>query len=551
MADDLAHGGPTAGAPRPNGAASAGGLGPRQVDKRYGGTLALNRVSLTVVPGQVMGLVGHNGAGKSTLLRILSGAERPDAGSVWLDGSARVFSAPSDAIKAGVGCVYQELSLVPQLSVSQSVFLGQETVHRGRLSKRAMERAAQELCDSFNVGVRANELIGELSIAHRQLVEIVAAFHRNARFLLLDEPTTALEVHQVEHLLGTVRQLVEAQNLGVLLVDHKLDEVFAVADHIVAMSDGRIVLESPASEVDRSQVVSAIVGDTAGPGGRVPSGPEHARPGRPGVAPNVFPAATAPAAGLRVQDARSPRLRGVSLSVAPGHVVALYGLMGSGRSRMLRALSGAEPLTSGVMELDGKLYSPRSPRAAMAAGASYLPEDRKEEGIIPSLRVTDNVTLPVLGQFSHHGVLRRRAARKAAVDVLNQMRVRGDLNKSAASLSGGNQQKVLFARAILQSPRLLLLDEPTKGVDIGVKEEIHQLIREIARTRHIPILVSSSEEEEVLVLADEVAVLRNGSCAGALLPTSELTVSLLRRLALGESAQLGTTGAVPEGPGVS
>ncbi len=519
-----------------------GGLGLRRVDKRYGDTLALSQVSLTVVPGRVLGLVGHNGAGKSTLLRILSGVERPDAGAVWVDGAIRTLSGPADAMRLGVSCVYQELALVPQLTVSESIFLGQEDVRHGVLAKRAMARAAQELCDDFSVGVRSSALIGDLSVAQRQLVEIVAAFHRNTRFLLLDEPTTALEVGQVEHLLVTLRRLVEGKDAAILLVDHKLSEVFSVADDIVAMADGHIVLERSRSNVDRAEVVAAIVGESAASvvGATVPSqvGDSVSRRAGsmdPAVAEGVSASPGAVGAGLRVRDARSARLHGINLLVAPGRIVALYGLMGSGRSRMMRVLAGAERLTSGVMELDGDLYNPRSPQAAMAAGVCYVCEDRKAEGIIPSVSVVENVLLPVLARFSRYGVLRRREARKAALEVLKRMNVRGDLSKGALALSGGNQQKVLFARALLQEPRLLLLDEPTKGVDIGTKEEIHQLIRDISETRRVPILVVSSEEEEVMALADDVVILRNGSCSGELLATGDLTASLLRRLALGES----------------
>jgi ribose transport system ATP-binding protein len=438
--------------------------------------------------------------------------------------------------------VYQELALVPQLTVSESIFLGQEDVRHGVLAKRAMARAAQELCDDFSVGVRSSALIGDLSVAQRQLVEIVAAFHRNTRFLLLDEPTTALEVGQVEHLLVTLRRLVEGKDAAILLVDHKLSEVFSVADDIVAMADGHIVLERSRSNVDRAEVVAAIVGESAASvvGATVPSQVEESVSRRagsmdPAVAEGVSASPGAVGAGLRVRDARSARLHGINLLVAPGRIVALYGLMGSGRSRMMRVLAGAERLTSGVMELDGDLYNPRSPQAAMAAGVCYVCEDRKAEGIIPSVSVVENVLLPVLARFSRYGVLRRREARKAALEVLKRMNVRGDLSKGALALSGGNQQKVLFARALLQEPRLLLLDEPTKGVDIGTKEEIHQLIRDISETRRVPILVVSSEEEEVMALADDVVILRNGSCSGELLATGDLTASLLRRLALGES----------------
>jgi ribose transport system ATP-binding protein len=520
--------------PQPKGRGSAEGLALRNVSKRYGDTQALDSVSLAIRPGEVVGVVGHNGAGKSTVLRMLTGAERPDSGSVLLDGVVQSFTKPREALDAGISAVYQELALVSQLTVAQSIFLGQEEARRGGLSKRAMFREAQELCDEFEIGVRADALISSLPVAQRQLIEIVSAFHRESRFLLLDEPTTALEARQITHLFNSIRLLVANQNFAVVLIDHKLDEIFAVADRVVAMADGQVVIDGPVGEVDRVQVVAAIVGDNeAVTAGRA----EHRTisvADRTESESSPLPVVGSPSThrGLVVEDVQAERLPGVSLAIEPGRVVALYGLMGSGRSRFLRVLAGVNASTGGVIRLDGKEFRPKSPRDAQRAGVVYVSEERKADGIIPSIGIVENVTLPVLGRYTTLGIVRKGAARSAALEVLNKMDIRGDLTSAPATLSGGNQQKLLLARTLLQDARLLLLDEPTKGVDIGAKAEIHALVRAMADEDGRAVLVVSSEEEEILALADDVAIFRRGHCTGVLHPTTGLTVPALRRLAL-------------------
>jgi len=525
--------------PRLKGRGSAEGLALVNVSKRYGDTQALDSVSLTIRPGEVVGIVGHNGAGKSTVLRMLTGAERPDSGLVLIDGRTQSFARPREAIDAGISAVYQELALVSQLTVAQSIFLGQEEAQGGWLDKQAMFRKAQELCDEFEIGVRADALISSLPVAQRQLIEIVSAFHRNSRFLLLDEPTTALEARQVTHLFNSIRRLVASQDFAVAIIDHKLDEVFAVADRVVAMADGHVIIDGPVGEVDRRQVVAAIVGDeNVDPRNRgdhvdrqslsVTERPRRTRPERPEGG------SSATSRGLVAEMVRADRLPGVSIAVEPGHVVALYGLMGSGRSRFLRVLAGANAAAGGVMRLDGKEFRPRNPRDAQRAGVAYVSEERKADGVIPSIGIVENVTLPVLGRYTTLGFIRKVPARNAALEVLRKMDIRGDISSAPGTLSGGNQQKLLLARTLLQDARLLLLDEPTKGVDIGAKVEIHALVRAMAEEADRAVLVVSSEEEEILALADDVAIFRRGRCSGVLHRTAELTVPTLRRLAMAD-----------------
>ena len=500
------------------------------ISKRYGQTRALDGVTVTLVPGQVLALVGHNGAGKSTLLKMLSGAETPDEGSVLLDGGPQHFSTPAASLAAGVACVYQELRLVDQLTVAQNVFLGHETTRRGRLAQTQMNRRTAELCQEYGVTASPTDRAGELSVAQRQMVEVVAALNRNARYLLLDEPTTALEAQQIEHLLATVKRIARDRNMGILLVDHKLDEVFSVADHVIGLANGRVVLSGSADTVSHDDVVHAIVGDSAsslstayaaptsgseagGPEGRM----EKERQGSDVV--------------LHAVHLSTDRLKDVTLQVRAGEVLGLYGLVGSGRSRFLRTVYGAEHPPTGSLTLAGSPYRPKSPAQAIRSGIAFLSEERKADGFIPGMSARENISLPVLDRFSRVGRLQRRRITQATRDALTKVTVRGDTEQPITRLSGGNQQKALFARAALQQPRLLLLDEPTKGVDVGAKAEIHALIRAMAAEGDVAVIVVSTEEEELIGLADAVCVFKEGSCDGIKYPRDTVTPGDLRRLA--------------------
>jgi ABC-type sugar transport system ATPase subunit len=508
------------------------------ITKQYGRTLALDDVSISFNRGEIHGLVGHNGAGKSTLLRIIAGAERPDSGELTLLGRKIEPAEPSEALAAGIACVYQELTFPDNLTVAESLFLGQELGRRGFLDRSAMRREALRLCRSIGLDIDPAARLARASVAERQLLEITAALHRKARLLLLDEPTTALEPVQIEALLGIIRQTARDHDVAIVLVDHRLDEIYAVADRVTALTDGRVALSGRTTEVPREALVRAIVGtrvrSSDGNGG---SGANGATDGHSARLPGGDKAGDGhrPPA-LAVRHLRSARLGDIDLVVNSGEIVGVYGLTGSGRTRLLRTLFGDEPATSGELELDGRPFRPRSPRDAIRAGLAYVPEERKADGFVPRFSAYRNVTLPIIGRYQRLGFLQRARMRRDASRALADLGVRGDVAGPMALLSGGNQQKVLFGRSAMQQPRLLLLDEPTKGIDIGAKAEVHRIIQRMAREDGVAILLVSSEEEEILDVADQVVVMRAGSCDGIRHPATSLGIATLRHLALGPSS---------------
>lgn len=493
------------------------GLHANGIVKRFAGVPALRGVTVAVRPGEVLGLVGHNGAGKSTLLQVLAGAQRPDEGSLHIDGQAVSFQLPADALQRGIATVYQELSLHPNLSVVQNVFLGRERRRAGLLDRAAMRQDAGELLDRFQLSLDVDRPLGDYSVAQRQLLEIAIATHRNARFLLLDEPTTSLEGDQVEHLLGLVRRLSSEDGLGILLVDHKLEELFSIADRVIALVNGEVRIDAAVADVTRTAVVQAIAGAEAARRLRAVDLPDEA------PAPRSDP--------LVVRHLATAGVMSVDLIAFPGRVLGLYGLVGSGRTESLRAIAGIDPIRSGTITLRGAPFAPRSSHDAQRHGVVYLTEERKRDGLIPQLDAATNVALPVLSRYSRWGWLNRRTLRNDAQQLLSRLDVKGNRQGAVTYLSGGNQQKVLLARALAQNPDVLLLDEPTKGVDISVKVEIHRMIRDLAHNRGLTIIVASSEEEELLEVADDVAIFVRATCDGTTTPAATLTPADLRRAA--------------------
>ena len=489
------------------------------IRKLFAGVPALDGVDLTVRAGKVTGLVGHNGAGKSTLLKVLSGAYQPDGGNLLIGGERVSFGSPAAAIASGISTVYQELSLLPNLTVAENAFLGRELRQRGRLAKRAMRESAQGLIERFGITADAGRRVGHYSVATRQLLEIAIATTRRAEFLLLDEPTTSLEGDQVDKLLKLVSHLAHNEGLGILFINHKLDELFAVSDEVVALVNGKVQIQGPTDRVDRAEVIRAIVGAEAdGAGAPV----AHA------AASSALPTGKV---ALQVEHLHSNELVDVSLAAREGSILGIYGLVGSGRTEFLRTLVGLLHPRSGSMALYGSDYRPRNSADAQAKGVVYLTEERKTDGIVPALTSLTNVVLPVLRQYTRFGLLDHRKLRSVAGELLTQLGIRGDVHAPIVTLSGGNQQKVLLARALAQRPRVLLLDEPTKGVDIGVKSEIHQLLRNLAHDKGLAVVMVSSEEEEILEVADEVVTFTLGACTGRAIPAAELTVQGLRHQA--------------------
>jgi ABC-type sugar transport system ATPase subunit len=494
-----------------------------EVTKVFGDLTVLDRVSLAVESGEIHGLVGHNGAGKSTLLRVLAGVMRPERGQLRISGRDVSFDGPAEAIAAGISTVYQELSLLPQLTIVENTFLGAELTGGGVLKRRAMEQETRELLERFELEIDPLMKLADLGVAHRQLVEIAVAVHRKMRFLLLDEPTASLEVGQVNRLLEWLRNLAKREKVGILLIGHKVNEMLAVSDRITALIDGRVALSDSVNAVTRSDLIAAITGKQ--PEQEVPRGGTQVRP---------LLAAEREKPALVIRDLQTVHLSRINLTARPGRVLGLYGLVGSGRSRFMRTLIGMGPIVGGSITLFGRLYEPKSPRDAARRGIVLVTEDRKKDGFIPQLDAKLNVALPVLKEFVKFEWLRRGLLRRDTSIALQHVRIKGNQDGPMARLSGGNQQKVLFARAIRQKPKLLLLDEPTKGVDIGAKGEIHRIIRRLAEENgEVLVLVVSSEEEEILAIADDVVVFRAGTCDGSVYDPATLRLrdGLLRSLA--------------------
>lgn len=497
----------------------------KNIVKTFGDTRALGGVDLELRSGEVHGLVGHNGAGKSTLLRIFSGSLRPDSGKIVRDAENVIFHTPSDALRRGVATVYQELSLLPNLTVAENTFLGSEKVALGTLKRRTMEQETEQLLRRFDLNVSPTRTLGELSIAQRQLIEIAVAVHRSADFLLLDEPTSSLEANQVERTLAWLKDLAEKEHIGMLFIGHKIDELLSICSKITVLADGLVQLHKNRNEFDRSDIIAAVMGKQKNSSKDSSfSVPEYsdAKSDEENVGNET---------AIRITNLRSNYLQGITLEAKRNRVLGLYGLVGSGRSRFLRTLIGIGSFSHGEVQLLNKPYKPLNPRDAYSKGVVFVTEDRKIDGFIPEMSAKKNTMLPVLREYEKMGWLDLNALDKEASRVLNELNVLGDMNGSMAQLSGGNQQKVLFARAIRQRPKILLLDEPTKGVDVGAKAEIYRLIHHLTRSMGICVVMVSSEEQEILQVADDVAVFRHGACDGKIYDPSLLDEAELRALA--------------------
>jgi ribose transport system ATP-binding protein len=462
------------------------------VSKHFGAVRALDAVSLRIARGSIHALVGENGAGKSTLGRIVAGVLAPDVGRLLLDGQEVVLRSPREALERGVAAIAQELNVVPQLTVEENVFLGAEPRGAGFISRRALRRRYEQLAETAGLRLPATSPAGRLPPAEQQKVEILRALSRDAALIVMDEPTASLGAEETAQLHEIVRSLARAGRT-VLLVSHFLREVLALADAITVLRDGRVVKTAPAAEETEDSLI-------------------HAMLGRPLTA--AFPPRSArpvdPPAVLTVRDLHAPRVEGVSFTVRAGEIVALAGLVGAGRTELARAVFGAERPVAGEVVVAGGPALTGGPRARLRAGLAMIPESRKEDGLLPGRSVTENVSLASLGSVSRYGFVRRGAERRRTREALDRWTVRAESpGAPVSSLSGGNQQKLLFARVLLCGPRVLVADEPTRGVDVGAKRAIYDLLVSLA-DEGLGVLLISSELEEVLGLAHRVLVMRAG-----------------------------------------
>jgi ribose transport system ATP-binding protein len=456
---------------------------------------ALRGVDLTVMPGEVHAVVGENGAGKSTLMRILAGAEQSDAGELRWRGHPVTLDGPPAALELGIAAIYQELSLVPSLSVAENVFLGHEPLlPAGFASRSRLERSAADVLATLGVeGGKPGAIVESISVAGRQMAEIAKAVSRRASLLIMDEPTASLGEVEVRSLFALIRRLRD-RGLSVIYVSHRLEEVLEIADRITVMRDGEVVAVLPAKDATIDRLITLMVGRELAPAAR----------------------STAERRGVLLSADRiavPPRQAEVSLEVRAGEILALWGLVGSGRSSLARALAGLAPISRGEVVVDGKRMTRVRSTTALKAGIVYLTEDRKGEGLMLDRSVRENMALASLRSRSAGGFVRRPDETRVLDRLVEALQIRtSSLETPARNLSGGNQQKVLLARALLAEPRVLIVDEPTRGIDVGAKAEIYQLLREIAAEGR-GVIVVSSDLPEVLTVADRIAVVREGAIA--------------------------------------
>jgi ribose transport system ATP-binding protein len=484
---------------------SAPVLAVKGVCKRFPGVVALDNVSLTVAPGEVHALVGENGAGKSTLIKVLTGVYQPDAGEVHYAGRPVAFNRPLDAQAAGISTIYQEVNLVPLMSVARNLYLGREPRRGGLIDIRRMHREATATLAQFGIAVEVGKPLRSLGLGARQMVALARAVAIDARVLIMDEPTSSLEPREVQTLFRITREL-GARGIAIIYVSHRLDELYQLCDRVTVLRDGRAVHSGPLAALDRLHLVSHMLGRDVS---------AVQRDGLTGFSDTRGGAHTEPILQVRGLTKRHV-LHDVSFDVRPGEVTGLGGLLGSGRSETAKAVIGAMALDSGTITMAGRRIRRPSPAAAIRAAMALLPEDRKAEGIIPDLSVRENIVLAAMPRLARAGVVSRRRQDELVATFIKRLRIKvTGPEQKVAELSGGNQQKVLLARWLCLNPKVLLLDEPTRGIDVGAKAEVQALIDELAQAGLAVVLISS-DLEELVEGADRVVVLRGGTVTGEL-----------------------------------
>jgi monosaccharide-transporting ATPase len=473
-------------------------LSMRGIDKHFAGISALTQASLEVAPGEVHALIGQNGAGKSTLIKVLTGYYLRDAGEVVFQGQPFEVGSPLQAQASGISTIYQEINLVPQRSVTENICLGREMRRFGLLDWSAMHAEAERLLRRFSVKLDVRRPLADFSTATQQMVAIARATGFSARLVIMDEPTSSLDEQEVEVLFNVIRQL-RADGVSVLFVSHKLDELYEVCDRVTIMRDGRTVRCARMVEIDKLELVSQMLGrEVSKIEGHATA---FARPARDAAGEAVFKA-TSIACRQSVRD--------VSFELHKGEIAGFAGLLGAGRTETAHVVFGSDSPRAGSMALRGHPYSPAHPRDAISSGFGFLTEDRKLEGIVPDLSVSENLTLALLPRISAYGVVDEVKQREIVERFIRELSIKcSGPDQKIRELSGGNQQKVLLARWLAMNPEILILDEPTRGIDVGAKGEIQRLIRSLA-DRGLAVLMISSELEEVAEGADRVFVLREG-----------------------------------------
>ncbi|MBM3477093.1 MAG: sugar ABC transporter ATP-binding protein [Armatimonadetes bacterium] len=488
--------------------------------KSFPGVRALHEVSFDLRHGEVHALVGENGAGKSTLIKILAGALERDAGEIRVGGEVAHLRTPQAAIATGISVIYQEFNLVPHLSVAENIYLGREPRQWGLIDFRTMRQGARALLDRLRASFSETALVNELSVAEQQMVEIAKALSVQSKVLVMDEPSATLTEHELASLFEQIRGL-KNEGVSIIYISHRLEEVFEIADRVTVLRDGELVGTAPVAELDSRKIIRMMVGRDIG---SQESGVRSRENGERRTAEEL----------LRVEGlARGAKVKGVSFTLGRGEILGIAGLVGAGRTELVRAIFGADRPTAGQIYLEGRPVRPKSPAHAIALGIGLVPEDRKLQGLVLGLAVSSNVTLARLGAVSSAGILSGRQERQVAEEYIGKLDIATpSAQQISRNLSGGNQQKVVLAKWLFAQSKVLIFDEPTRGIDVGAKQEIYQIMRDVANTGAGVIMISS-DLPEILRMSDRIMVMHEGEVAGFLRP-EEATQERIMTLATGE-----------------
>jgi ribose transport system ATP-binding protein len=486
------------------------------IRKEFPGVLALDDVQLTLRKGEVHVLLGENGAGKSTLMKILSGAYVKDSGEIFIDGNLTEILSPAHAQELGIGIIYQEFNLNPYLSVAENIFLGREPaffpgiIHWDRLYSEA-----QSILNSLNVNINARQKVESLGVAMQQMVEVAKALSLNARILIMDEPTASLSNKEIESLFKTIMHL-KQQGVAIVYISHRLAEIFEIGDRVTVLRDGKYVATKPVNQLTREEMIKMMVNRDLGD--QIPK-----------IKADIGEALLQ-VEGLNVNN----RLKEISFELRKGEILGIAGLMGAGRTRLAKTLFGAENITSGRILIDGREVTLKSPRDAINAGIGLVTEDRKSEGLILDLSVKHNISLPNINKFIQGGIINFKKENAVADEYIDKLKIKTpSRNQNTIYLSGGNQQKVVLSKWLCSDTNIFIFDEPTRGIDVGAKTEIYQLMNRLT-ANGAAIIMISSEMPEILGMSDRILVMRDGRIAGEL-SDSEATQEKIMNFALGES----------------
>ena len=486
----------------------------RELVKSFPGVRALKGVSLTLRKGEVLAVIGENGAGKSTLMKILAGVQRPDAGEILIEGKSARIDSVQEALSQGIALIHQELNLADNLNVAANIFLGREKLRFGLIDKARHREEARPLLEAVGLNVDPAALVSTLSIGQQQLVEIAKALSVNARILIMDEPTSSLSSHESENLFKVIRDL-RSRGVSIVYISHRLGEVCALADRVTVLRDGANAGNLAREEITHDAMVKLMVGRDLSQ-----------------FYPHESHTPDVPVLEVEELRTRAHPTHRLSFTVRAGEIVGMAGLIGAGRTELLETLFGVTPAGGGVLRVAGQTVAPRSPLEAIAAGLALVPEDRKAQGVILEMAVRDNLSLASLRRDQRHGFIDRRRAEEIEKEMIASLKIKTPNSRQPVQfLSGGNQQKVVLGKWLALRPRVLLLDEPTRGIDIGAKQEIYRLMETLAG-QGVAILFVSSEMEEILGMSDRALVMHEGRIAGEL-ARGELSEESVMHLATG------------------